>query len=84
MVYLLGGNFAQAVQAMQTVLGTIGGMLCDGAKISCAYKLSTAAALAVQAAYLSLEGCCVLPERASSALPSSRPLPISGGSTTPA
>lgn len=59
MVYLLGGNFAQAVQAMQTVLGTIGGMLCDGAKISCAYKLSTAAALAVQAAYLSLEGCCV-------------------------
>lgn len=58
-VYLLGGDFQQAVQAMQTVLGTIGGMLCDGAKLSCAYKLSTAASLAVQAAYLAMEGCCV-------------------------
>ena len=55
--YLLGGSYDDSVHAMQTVLGTIGGMFCDGAKLSCAYKLSTAASLAVQAAYLSLEGC---------------------------
>lgn len=57
--YLLGGSYDTAVHAMQTVLGTIGGMFCDGAKISCAYKLSTAASLAVQAAYLAREGCFV-------------------------
>ncbi len=57
--YLLGGSYDMAVHAMQTVLGTIGGMFCDGAKISCAYKLSTAASLAVQAAYLAREGCFV-------------------------
>ncbi len=57
--YLLGGGYEQSVHAMQTVVGTIGGMFCDGAKSSCAYKLSTAAALAVQAAYLAMEGCHV-------------------------
>lgn len=55
--YLLGGNYETSVHAMQTVLGTIGGMFCDGAKLSCAYKLSTAASLAVQAAYLAREDC---------------------------
>ena len=57
--YLLGGGYEQSVQAMQTVIGTIGGMFCDGAKSSCAYKLSTAAAMAVQAAYLAMAGCHV-------------------------
>lgn len=55
--YLLGGGYETSVHAMQTVLGTIGGMFCDGAKLSCAYKLSTAASLAVQAAYLAREDC---------------------------
>lgn len=57
--YLLGGSYEQSVHAMQTVVGTIGGMFCDGAKSSCAYKLSTAASMAVQAAYLAMEGCHV-------------------------
>lgn len=57
--YLLGGGYEQSVHAMQTVIGTIGGMFCDGAKSSCAYKLSTAAAMAVEAAYLAMEGCHV-------------------------
>lgn len=57
--YLLDGSYETAVHAMQTVIGTIGGMFCDGAKISCAYKLSTAAFLAVQAAYLAISGCFV-------------------------
>ena len=57
--YLLGGSYEQSVHAMQTVVGTIGGMFCDGAKSSCAYKLSTAASMAVQAAYLAMEDCHV-------------------------
>lgn len=59
LTYLLGGTYSDAVHAMQTVIGTLGGMFCDGAKNSCAYKLSTAAAMAVQAAYLAMEGCYV-------------------------
>lgn len=56
-VYLLGGTFDQAVTAMQSLIGTLGGMLCDGAKESCAYKLSTATAMGIQFAYLALDGC---------------------------
>ncbi|HWP80621.1 MAG TPA: L-serine ammonia-lyase, iron-sulfur-dependent, subunit alpha [Candidatus Acidoferrum sp.] len=55
-VYLLGGSFEQGVLAMQSLIGTLGGMFCDGAKESCALKLSTAAMTAVQFAYLAAEG----------------------------
>lgn len=58
-VYLLGGSFQQSVNAMQSVIGTIGGMFCDGAKESCAYKLSTAVSAAVQFAYLAMQGCSI-------------------------
>lgn len=61
-VYLMGGSWEQSVHAMQSVIGTLGGMFCDGAKLSCAYKLSTAARMAVQFAELSLQAC-YLPER---------------------
>lgn len=56
-VYLLGGSFEQSVNAMQSVIGTIGGMFCDGAKESCSYKLSIATSTAIQFAYLAMEGC---------------------------
>lgn len=61
-VYLLDGTFAQSVHAMQSVLGTLGGMFCDGAKESCAYKLSIATSTAIQYAYLSMQDCYI-PER---------------------
>lgn len=60
-VYLLGGDFQCSVNAMQSVIGTLGGMFCDGAKESCAYKLSTAASMAIQFAYLAMEGCYLPP-----------------------
>jgi L-cysteine desulfidase len=55
-VCLLGGTHADMLHAMQTVVGTLAGMLCDGAKESCAYKLSLGASFAVQAAYLAIGG----------------------------
>ncbi len=58
-VYLLGGNYADSVNAMQSVIGTLAGMVCDGAKESCAFKLSSSVALAVQFSYLALDGAFV-------------------------
>jgi L-cysteine desulfidase len=60
-VYLLGGDYAAAERAMQTVIGTLAGMLCDGAKESCAYKLSTSASLAIQSAFGAIEGASIPP-----------------------
>lgn len=61
MVYLLGGDYQRSVNAMQSVIGTLGGMFCDGAKESCAYKLSTAVSMAIQFAYLAMEECYIAP-----------------------
>ncbi len=58
-VYLMGGSYEQGVNAMHSVIGTLGGMFCDGAKISCAYKLSTAAAAAVSFAQLAMADCYI-------------------------
>ncbi len=60
-VYLFGGDFAIAERAMQSVIGTLAGMLCDGAKESCAYKLSTSAALAIQSAHAAMQGVAIPP-----------------------
>jgi L-cysteine desulfidase len=58
-VYLLGGSYADSVNAMQSVIGTLAGMVCDGAKESCAFKLSSSVALAVQFSYLAMDGACI-------------------------
>lgn len=55
-VYLLGGKFEDMVHAIQSVIGTFSGMLCDGAKESCAYKVATVAGSAVQFAHLAMDG----------------------------
>jgi L-cysteine desulfidase len=58
-VYLLGGSYDDMQHAMQSVVGTFAGMLCDGAKESCAYKIGTAIPMAVQFARLALEGAYI-------------------------
>ena len=58
-VFLLGGDFAVAECAMQSVIGTLAGMLCDGAKESCAYKLSTSVSLAIQSAFGAMAGASI-------------------------
>jgi L-cysteine desulfidase len=52
--HLLGGDAQQIEQAAVVVLGTQAGILCDGAKPSCALKAASGAQLAVRAALLSV------------------------------
>ncbi len=54
--YLLGGDQATAEGAVTTTVGGLAGIICDGAKSSCAFKLSISAGIAVEAALLALEG----------------------------
>jgi len=58
-VYLLGGERRQILGAMYNMVGSISGMICDGAKEGCAYKLSLASGWAVQSALLSLKGATI-------------------------
>ena len=53
--YLLGGGFEEAENAINTVLGSIGGMLCDGAKESCALKVSFAAECGVNSGCMAVD-----------------------------
>lgn len=54
--YLLGGSKEQIINAAQTVLAGATGMLCDGAKESCAFKVGFSGSLAFSSALLALEG----------------------------
>jgi L-cysteine desulfidase len=56
MVSLMGGNEAQMADGMQLLLSNLAGMLCDGAKESCALKVSSASTEAYFAARWALAG----------------------------
>ncbi len=56
LVRLLGGSVDQAERAASTLISSLMGMICDGAKGSCGLKVSTAAAEAWNAACLILDG----------------------------
>lgn len=53
---LMGGNETQMASAMELLLANLAGMLCDGAKESCALKVSSASAEAYFAARWALSG----------------------------
>lgn len=52
--YLLGGTFQQIENSIHNTLGNVAGMVCDGAKSSCALKISTCTNAAMQASLLAL------------------------------
>jgi len=58
-VYLLGGNKEKILGALYNMVGSISGVICDGAKNGCAYKLALASGWAVQSALLSLKGAII-------------------------
>ena len=53
---LMGGNFEQIEGAIANLVGSTGGVLCDGAKYGCAMKLATGAGVAMESANLAVHG----------------------------
>lgn len=58
-VYMEGGSTCQILGAIRNLVGSISGIVCDGAKEGCAYKLALSSGWAVQAARLALNGAVI-------------------------
>lgn len=59
--WLMNGTMQQVEWAMKNVIANLSGMICDGGKVGCALKLSTAASVAVESALLAKNNI-VVPE----------------------
>ena len=53
--YLMGGGEAEIAKAVSNTLAMVGGIVCDGAKASCAAKISSSLEAAILAMEMSLE-----------------------------
>jgi L-cysteine desulfidase len=56
MTYLKGGNYEKICHTITNTIATIGGMVCDGAKASCAAKIASAIDAAFTGMALADEG----------------------------
>ena len=56
---LLGGGLKEMEMTVRNMVGTIAGMICDGAKSSCALKVASAVGAGIQAVMLAMEGSAV-------------------------
>lgn len=57
--YLMGGGYDQAAAAVKNMIANLTGMICDGAKPSCAMKLTSGVSTAVLSAMMAMDGRCV-------------------------
>ncbi len=57
--YLMGGNFEQVTAAVKNMIANLTGMICDGAKPSCALKLTSGVSTAILSALLAMQQQCV-------------------------
>lgn len=53
--YLMGGGYEQMTFAVKNMIANLTGMICDGAKPSCALKLTTGVSTAVMSAMLAIQ-----------------------------
>ncbi len=54
--YLMGGEYADICHAVRNMIANLTGMICDGAKPSCALKISSGVSTALLSAVLAREG----------------------------
>ena len=68
--YLMGGKYAQVMYAVQNMIATLTGMICDGAKTgmicdgakpSCSLKVTSGVSTAVMSAIMAMDEKCVTP-----------------------
>ena len=57
--WLMGGSYEQVAFAVQNMIANLTGMICDGAKPSCALKVTTGVSTAVLSAVMAMENRCV-------------------------
>lgn len=57
--YLMGGDYQRICWAVKNMIANLTGMICDGAKPSCALKISSGVSTAILSALLAMEGKCV-------------------------
>lgn len=57
--YLMGGKYEQVSFAVKNMIANLTGMICDGAKPSCALKLTSGVSTAVLSAMLAMQQKCV-------------------------
>ena len=57
--WLMGGSYNQVAFAVQNMIANLTGMICDGAKPSCALKVTTGVSTAVLSAMMAMEDRCV-------------------------
>ena len=55
LTYLMGGNFETVCYAVKNMIANLTGMICDGAKPSCALKVTSGVSTAVLSALLAME-----------------------------
>lgn len=59
MTWLMSGDISQVEGAMEHIVASLSGMICDGAKSGCAVKLASAASAVVQSAIIAKQNCFV-------------------------
>ena len=59
LVYLMGGGYPEICSAVKNMVANLTGMICDGAKPSCAMKISSGVSTAMMSAMLAMNGKCV-------------------------
>ncbi len=59
--YLMGGDYPKITYAVKNMIANLTGMICDGAKPSCALKLASGVSTAVLSAMLAVQRNCVSP-----------------------